>query len=77
MAWNTALVHVGSPVLLTPAQVRPFTAPHLLNIKGLSGTLAAIEIIINMGLFLPSIPTVSSVKLQTPGVISSGVDTEK
>jgi len=44
-------------------QVRPFTTPHFRDLRVLSVTLAAIVIIINRGLFLPSIPTVTSVKL--------------
>jgi len=55
-------------------QVRPFTAPLLRNLKGLLVTLAAVVIIINRGLFLHSIPTVSSVSLQRLGVTSFGVD---
>jgi len=55
-------------------QVIPFITPHLRDLRGLSVTLAAIIIIINKGLFLHSLCTVSSVKLKTFGVINFGVD---
>jgi len=57
--------HIGQYGVTCPVrpslQVRPFTTPHLQNIRDLSVTLAAIVIIINRGLFLHSFPTVSSV----------------
>jgi len=44
-------------------KVRPFMTLRLQNLKGPSVTLAAIVTIINSGLFLHSIPTISSVRL--------------
>jgi len=44
-------------------QVQRFTTPYLLSLEDLSVTSVAVVIIINRGLFLHSIPTVSSVKL--------------
>jgi len=64
MAWNAALVNLGSPVLSAPPRkYEPFPTPYLWDLKGLLVTLVAMVIVINRGLFLHSNPTVSSVKL--------------
>jgi len=63
MAWNTSTVNIGSAVLSAPPCNYDPLRPHLQDLRGLSVTLVAIAKIINMGLFLPSIPIVSSAKL--------------
>jgi len=59
MAWNSALVSVGSPVLSAP----PRKYDPLWDLRDLLVILAAIVIITKRSLFLHSFPTVSSVKL--------------